>query len=56
MADPRGIHDSFERGEERDEDALGWFMGCFPIRADEARQALRAALFEALAEKKRRLG
>lgn len=39
-----------------DEDALDWFLGCFPIRSDEVRDELRSSLFAALAEKKRRLG
>lgn len=39
-----------------DRDAIEWFMGCFPIRPPETRDALRASLDAALAEKKRRLG
>ncbi len=40
----------------RDEDALDWFMDCFPIRSDEVRDQLRRSLLAALEEKKRRLG
>ncbi len=39
-----------------DEDALDWFMDCFPIRSDEVRDQLRRSLLAALGEKKRRLG
>jgi DNA-binding SARP family transcriptional activator len=35
-------------------DAIDWFMGCFPIREDEARAGLHAALLAALEEKRRR--
>jgi tetratricopeptide (TPR) repeat protein len=35
-------------------DVIDWFMGCFPIRADEARFELRRNLMHALEAKKRR--
>jgi TolB-like protein len=38
------------------EDVIDWFMGCFPLRSDEARAELRADLLAALAEMRRRSG
>lgn len=38
------------------ENVIDWFMGCFPIRSDDARAALRADLGAALVEMRRRPG
>ena len=45
-------------GEDGPEDGqiLDWFMGCFPIRADEVRADLRDSLDDALREKGKRRG
>ncbi len=45
-------------GEDGPEDGqiLDWFMGCFPIRADEVRADLRESLDDALREKGKRRG
>jgi DNA-binding SARP family transcriptional activator len=37
-----------------DRDVVDWFMGCFPIRREDARDELRAALLGALEETKKR--
>lgn len=45
-------------GEDGPEDGqiLDWFMGCFPIRAEEVRADLRESLDDALREKAKRRG
>ena len=39
-----------QRAGARRDDAIDWFMGCFPIRDEAVRSELRAGLMRALAE------